>query len=175
MLSPELREAVNQIQSHAHQLRAIITIADAVTSIEALEQAANEAENRKAAVEKTARDAEAAHKSVLIAIDAANADLAQTRKASVAAKSKATEAADEIKAKAQAESVRILDEARAGIAKAVADEQAKLDALSSVVRTHGDAIEALQETRRELEAEVADLEARADKARKYIAKLTKDD
>lgn len=174
LLSPELLDAVNHVQSHAHQMRAIIAIADAVMSIKALEQAANEAENRKAAVEKTARDAEAAHKSVLIAIEAANADLAQTRKAITAAESKATEAADEIKAKAQTEAGRIIDEARAGIAKAVADEQAKLDWLRAEVRTHTAALTAGGDERRKLEAEVADLEARADKARAYLAKLTKD-
>lgn len=175
LLSPELLDAVNQIQSHAHQMRAIIAIADAVTSIKVLEQAANEAENRKAAVDKTARDADANHKSVLIAIDAANADLAQTRKAITEAKARASAAADEIKAKAQAEAGRILDEARAGISKAVADEQSKLDGLRAEVRTHTAALTAGGDERRRLEAEVADLEARAAKARKYLEKLTKDD
>lgn len=175
LLSPELLDAVNHVQSHAHQMRAIIAIADAVTSIKALEQAANEAENRKAAVEKTTLDAESTHKSVLIAIEAANAGLDQTRKAITEARAKASEAADEIKAKAQAEAGRILDEARAGISKAIADEQSKLDGLRAEVANTQKLLDAEVENRQILEEQVADLESRAEKARKYLAKLTKDE
>lgn len=173
LLSPELLDAVNHVQSHAHQMRAIIAIADAVTSIKALEQAANEAENRKAGIEEWTREAEANRQSVLAAIDAANVDLDQARKAIAEAKAKAHEDAVKAKAKAEAEVQSIIEEARAGISKAVADEQAKLDGLRAEVTTHTAALVAGGEERRNLEAEVTDLEARAAKARNYLDKLTK--
>ncbi len=175
LLSPELLDAVNHVQSHAHQMRAIIAIADAVTSIKALEQAANEAENRKAAVEKTTLDAEATHKSVLIAIEAANADLDQTHKAVADAKKKATAAADEALAKANAEAQGIIDAARASVTKAIADEQEKLQKVQAMTSTAEEALDTKAATLKDLEAQVVDLEARAERARKYLAKLTKED
>lgn len=175
MLSPELQDAVNHIQSHAHQLRAIITIADAVTSIKALEQAANEAENRKAGIEEWTRKAEADRQSVLAAIHAANVDLDQARKAIAEAKAKAHEDAVKAKAKAEAEAQSIIEEARAGISKAVADEQAKLDMLRAEVTNAKQALGVVVADRIILEEQVADLEARAEKAREYLAKLTREE
>jgi chromosome segregation ATPase len=175
MLSQELREAVTHIQSHAHQLRAIITIADAVTSIETLEQAANEAENRRAAVETKTSEAESKLKSAEINLEAANADLAQTRKAIAEAKKKAAEAANEALAKADADAQGILDKARASVSKAVEDEQAKLTQVQAELAVIDGFLEARTAERIALEETVTDLEARADRAKKYLAKLTKED
>lgn len=175
MLSPELQDAVNHIQSHAHQLRAIITIADAVTSIKALEQAANEAENRKASIEEWTRKAEANRQSVLTAIDAANADLDQTRKAIAEAKAKAHEDAVKAKAKAEAEAQRIIEDAKASLVAEVAGEEARLrqlkESIDDALKQYGDLLSKRQIALMETE----DLEARAEKARKYLAKLTREE
>lgn len=175
LLSPELREAVNHIQSHAAGLRAVLTIADAVTSIEALEQAANEAENRRQAVEKKTSEAQGSFKAMEINLEAANADLAQTRKAIAEAKKKAAEAANEALAKADADAQGILDKARASVSKAVEDEQAKLQKVQAELAVIDGFLEARTAERIALEETVTDLEARADRAKKYLAKLTKED
>ena len=174
LLSPELREAVNHIQSHAAGLRAIITIADAVTSIEALEQAANEAENRRAVVEKKTSEAEGSLKATEINLESALSDLAQTRKAIAAAKAKAHDDAAAVKATAEAQAQGIIDRARASVSKAVEDEQAKLTKVQAELTDTQATLDARTADRMALEAQVTDLEARAERARKYLAKLTQD-
>lgn len=170
-LSSELRDAVNQISSHAHQLRAILTIADAVHDIEALEREAAEAENRTAAakVALTSVEADTAETVKALAKAKAGIDEANARAKSIVAQ--ATGEGDEIKRRAEVEADSIIASARAGIDGKIATASKELEALKAEIAK-------LSAQKAELDSLIEagvvlahELENRADKARKYLAGL----
>jgi cell division septum initiation protein DivIVA len=174
-LSPEIKDAVNHIQSHAEGMRAVITLADYVDDVKLLEQSAAEAEGRVSAAE----DAEAKlkariDKATQKAVDAEAAIVADRTAAQDALK-KAHDDAAEIVAKGKADAQRVLSNAQATASKELADakaeRQAVIDGIDADISAKRDEQMAESEKLKELRAETADLESRVRKAKEYIASL----
>ncbi len=178
-LSPDLKDAVNHLQSHAQGLKAVIAVADAISNIAALEQLAAEAVNRKDAADAALAKAKAA-------LVAAEADLQDAKQAAEKVKKASTDNAAKSATKAD-DLVRDAEKKAAGIInQAIADSTARV---ATAIKDRSDELAGIEANlaagkadREALDAdiivksgEVADLESRAAKARKYLDKLTKDD
>lgn len=152
-------------------MQAVITIADELDKIGGLEQAAAEAEGRKAA-------AEASLGEVRSKIEVEEANLAAASRKIDDVKAKAYQIIDEAKdkgsqivadakAKAEAEAAEIRAEGEKALEKImgkVADAKGELDAVNGQIVSARESLDAVR-------AEEADLIKRAEKAKDYLAKL----
>lgn len=170
-LSPELKDAVNYADAHAHGYRAYLTIVDELKRVGGLEQLASEAD---AAVAAKRRDVLAAEAE----LDKAKVKLTKAEDAIAAAK----EDADDIVAQAQGRADTIIEQAEAkaksitGKAETTAvDVKRKADAeladvQADIAASKGER-DRLDAAIAERTATVADLEKRAKTAQDYLNKL----
>jgi cell division septum initiation protein DivIVA len=174
-LSPEVKDAVNHIQSHAEGMRAVITLADYVEDVKLLEQNAAEAEGRV----KAAEDAEAKlkariDKATQKAVDAEAAIVADRTAAQEALKKAQSDAADLVaKARADGDNIvsRAQSDARRVLDDAKAERQAVIDGIDADIAAKREDQAAEAAKLKELRAETADLEGRVRRAKEYIASL----
>lgn len=170
-LSPEVKEAANHILSHAQGIRATLVLAEAVESVNLIDQAATEAERRKAAAIKEKADAEAKLVEVNGDIDKARKKLADIREDGRNAKADADARAAQIIADAKAEGTR----AAVQITGRATTEAASVDKATAAARATLSELEAeiaaQQETLEAIRAEQAEVVKKADRARAYLAEL----
>lgn len=167
-LDPELKNSVAYLQDHAHGLRAVLAIADAVKDISALEAAANEAETRR---DKAVGDLEnqvGRVQSTLTALEV-KAEEASGKAENIltAAREEAEKIKATAKADAEAEVARIKAAGADALKSVRADVEAAKAALADLnreVSLSGDALALMR-------GETADLERRANEARDYLNKL----
>lgn len=170
-LSPEVRDAVNHVKSHAQQLRAILTLADAVDDVAKLEALAGEADARRVKAEKAAERADNHHdkmveKSSELAKEVAAAEKAvgeaqkQVRdilsQAEIDANNTKSAAAIEAKALIDAAQVKV-DEMLAGQDEQIAAKQADIDTLDAAIKVKT--------------SEADDLDKRVAKAKNYLDRV----
>lgn len=172
-LSPELKDAVTHIQSHAEGMRAVLTLADAIGNVQALEQLAAEAESRKGA-------ATGELDGILAKITESKADLSKARDDIAAAKKQASEivakARDEasgIRVDAEAAGRKSADGILATAQKDKADTLASINVLKADLADVNAAITAAEADLANLKAEARETIKRADEARAYLANLAK--
>jgi hypothetical protein len=167
-LDPKLKDSVAYLQDHAHGMRAVLDLADAIGDISVLETAANEAEGRR----------KAALNDLDTEIHKRNATIDDLQQA-VALN---TAAAESILSDAKEQAAGIIDKARADALKEVNRVKAAADAdLAGVNKQLDDAKAALGDARRDLATVSAERDqaiidrdaAQADeaKARAFIASL----
>lgn len=176
MLSPDLKDAVNHLQSHAQGLKAVITVADAIGSIEALEQLAAEAVNRKEAADAALARAQAS----LISVEASLQDVRQSaealKKNADDAVTSAVRKSDDLVRDAEKKAAGIIDQAiadtTARVAAAIKQRSEELAVLDGEVLTLTEQKATLAAAIEAQTATLADLEDRAEKARKYLSRLT---
>lgn len=178
-LSPNLKQAVEYLQSHAHGMRAVLDVADAVTDVSSLEQAAQEAVNARDAAQadhaKIEKKIEAAKHRLKDAEDQNVAD----RTAAQAALAEAQSSARTIIATAEHTAANIITEANGKAEQLIADADKRRQGVISgmdveIAARKADAatLDAAIEVKR---GEVADLEGRMERARKYLARLAEGD
>lgn len=170
-LTPELRDAVNHIRSHAEGMRAVLTLADAVGEIEKLEAAANEAEVRKSSASKSADESAGRLADLERRVAEQHTALieAQSKASSIIAK--ATAAAADIEKTAQAEADAIIAKATAGIDDQVVAAKAALADLDAMIAGRQSALASLDATIAERGQAVADIDARVARARDFLSSL----
>lgn len=173
-LDPDLKTAVQYLQDHAHGMRAVLAVADAVKDVAALEQLAQEATNRKDVAEAAVTRAQKHLANVRADVDKAT-ELVEEKSLAV----------KELVDKARADATAIIGEAKVEAAKIIADATAKLNGeIADLTQRRNDMSDNLDETiaildatvARQAEAETAtkELESRASKAKAYLEKLTKE-
>lgn len=170
-LDPGLVEAVNYIQSHAHQMRAVLTVADAVKSIGDLERLAGEVDSAVAANRATLEDVKA---ELAVALDQVEDAKDEAKKHRAAGKKTVDDANDKAKgivADALDEAKAITKEAEREAMAGVAAVKADLDTVKSALSVSRAELGALNEEIDAKAAEVRDLEERAQKARDYLKGL----
>jgi hypothetical protein len=167
-LDPKLKDSVAFLRDHAHGMRAVLDLADAIGDISVLENAASEAERRRAA----------ALDDLDTEIHKRNATLANLEATILSTKATAEGLIDDAKEQAAG----IIDAARADALKEANRVKAAADAdLAGVTKQLDEAKAALGDVRRELAAVSAERDqavvdrdaAKADeaKARAFIASL----
>jgi chromosome segregation ATPase len=167
-LDPELKNSVAYLQDHAHGMRAVLAIADAISDISVLETAANEAEARR---DKAVNDLENQVGRVQATLTALEVKAEEASGKAENILTAAREEADKIRAnantQAEADAARIHAAAADKLRLTNADlEQARAD-LADRARS----IAKAEETAEALRIETADLERRANEAREYLTKL----
>lgn len=172
-LDPGLKDAVNYLKSHAHQMQAIIAVANAVTSVATLETLAGEAETRKVAAEAALADYDGQVKkaSALLGDLAAKAEEARVE---------AKKLVDDAKAKAAGIIAKASSDGTARGETAEAEARARLGTIEASIETArqdlaivNDEITAARSVLASTKADTADLVKRADEARAYLASLAK--
>lgn len=171
-LSPELKDAVNHVQSHAEGMRAVLTIADEIDKIGTLETLATEAERRKAAADADVSAVQGHLKEVEAKADKAKADITKAKEQAKQIVADANEKAAGIIAKAQADASNraseILTEVQSRkdvVLKEIEDEIERLEGIKADVSVETDKL-------RGLRSESAEVTQRADEAKAYLSKLT---
>jgi chromosome segregation ATPase len=170
-LDPDLKNHVDYLQDHAHHLRAVIAMTDAIKGIASIEQAANEAESRKADAETVLGLVEAEIEKAKLRRGKVDEDVAEAQKqaASIIATAKAD--ADGILAKANRDAEEIRSKADADAKqKAGAAAAAALQASEQLATIEGQIVDAKEELAG-VKAEAEDVTRRADEAKAYLAKL----
>jgi chromosome segregation ATPase len=170
-LSPEIKDAINNIESHAAQLQAVLTLADYVKDIGSLEQAASEAENRKTAAQKELDAAKAETEKAKAATLKQVERLQQQEAEAEAVVAKAKEDAEAIAAQANRDAKGITDKARTDADRIKADADAEVQQAKAALSLVKADVAAEQERLADLTAQCEAVIKKADEARAYLANL----
>lgn len=173
MLSPEVKDAAAYLQDHAHHLRAVLAIADAVKDIDALDAAAREAQTRKTNAEREMNTAlgELEKKRQAIATADTQAANREKRADKHIADAEAQAATTIAEAKRQAERIVATAKQEGQGIKAEAEKEAaakrdEIATLDAEIATRRTALKQVQQ-------ETAATTKKADEARAYLAGLAK--
>lgn len=170
-ISQEAKEATNHLLSHAQQMRAVITIAEELDRVGGLEAFAAEAEGRKKTADAELEKADGRLDEAKAKLDAIGVEAAAARDKARSIIDDARTEAESIKAKArtegEAKAAKIVEAGEANLTKAHAAELVSLDRLAGINAEIATATDHLKSIR----AETAGVQAKADEARAYLAKL----
>jgi chromosome segregation ATPase len=171
----DLTQAVAALQVHARQMRAVLDIADAITSAADIDRMTSEAKARLTGVDAEIADAQTRLTGIGDKIEKAKGELVAARQQTDEATSQARLRAEQIVRDARAAAV---EEAASATAKATAtlsDLNGKIDAARGVLddltaRAARDKTAAEAELDK-ITAETAEVIAKAEAAKAYLAKL----
>lgn len=169
-IDPKLKDAINHIQSHAQNLRAILTVADAVKAVEDIERMAGEEDVRLANTRALIVQKLAELEQVKADLRAALNDVEQANLKAKTTIADAREEAKKIKAKA-------VEDAKADVVKAIAAADVELKAkadklgeLDTAIGARQAEVEALDVSIADKTTEVKALEKRVALAKAYLDK-----
>jgi chromosome segregation ATPase len=170
-IDPKLKQAVEYLQSHAHQVNAVMVIADAIGKVGDLESLAGEAD---VALKAKQSEIAKAERELAAVVD----EVAATKKAHANAKAKAKDVladaeqkAKDIEANALQDAANIVAAANVSADKIKDAAEQKVAASTGVLNELANRYAERQNDIAKIEAEHSDLLRKVENAKAYLARL----